>query len=71
MLKWHLLFQQRYYAVNTMKILQKIQNFPLKVDQISRLNSTSENKIIERINSGESDVVVRMRFLTVKLNLKN
>ena len=30
----------------------------MKVDQISRLNSTSENnKIIERINSGESDVV--------------
>ncbi len=38
---------------------KRFKNFPLKVDQISRLNSTSENnKIIERINSGESDVVV-------------
>ncbi len=38
---------------------KRFKNFPLKVDQISRLNSTSENnKIIERINTGESDVVV-------------
>ena len=38
---------------------KRFHNFPIKIEQISRLNSTVENnEIIERINSGECDIVV-------------
>ena len=38
---------------------KRFHNFPIKIEQISRLNSTAENnEIIERINSGECDIVV-------------